>query len=205
MSTAPLTPATPIPPPNPVVIGAKPTPAQLRAEVERAENAFKHHLSGLRSEMTLADVNVDGMPLFDHVRERPLFVVGVTAALAAALPVLIGLLRRERPAPDRPAQWWDAYVADLIDDAAYRVQRGETSDAAFRRALRKRAPVIYVEPAPPSTPSALRSSTASAMSTVINTGLGFGLKYAMDRLAKELTGHPELFKAMDNEPTPERG
>lgn len=185
----------PAPPARPVVLGGKPTPEELRAEVARAEAALRHHLAGLRSELTLADVTLGGRPVLDHVRQRPFLVVGLTAAVAAALPILIGLLRRQRPRPDRPAQWWEAYVADLLDDAALRVRRGASFDVALRKALRARAPVIYVEPEAPRAPSALKSSLTSALTSALNAGVGFGMKFALDRFAQQLTGTPEAFEA----------
>lgn len=197
-SPAPRNTDVPPPPARPVIVGAKPSPDELRARIDRAESAFKGHLAGLRSEITLADVNVDGMPLFDRVRARPLLTVGVTVAAAAAVPLLIGLARRSRPEPDRQAQWWEAYINDFMDDAAFRVQRGVDSGSALHQALRRRAPVIYVEQAPPKRPSAVKASATSGLSTIVNTALGFALKFALDRLTQELTGRAELFQAVDD-------
>ncbi|MDX1531180.1 MAG: hypothetical protein R3362_06605 [Rhodothermales bacterium] len=171
------------------------TQDQLRWELETRKAVITEHLHGLESEMTLADVNVGGRPVLDYVREQPFVAAGVVAG-SAALAALIATLLLRKPPPPLPLRerFWDAYLRDLIDGAAFRVQRGEDPDRALRHALRRRAPVIYVEPEPPARPKP--STMRATFDLLMKTTLGFGVKLALDRLAGELTGEDEIVDAV---------
>ncbi len=165
---------------------------ELRDALDTRKRVMQEHLHGLQSELTLADVNVGGMPVLDHVRERPLVAVAAVAGGVVLLRVLIALARRDGPEEDRQALWTRAQLDDLVEAAAYRVQRGEDADEALRRALRSRAPVIVVEEGPM---EATRSAVGSTVRLVLNSALGFGLKYALDVFAQRVTGEPEIIEA----------
>lgn len=198
-TTKPAVPRTATAPAPAVLHGMKPSSEELRARLEAAETRLQHHVAGLRSEMTVADVEVAGRPVLDHIRHRPWLSVGLTAGSMALAVVIVGLLRRERPEVDRRDQWWDAYLDNFLNDAAYRVQAGAPPEIALHQALRERAPVIVVEAEPPRRPSAVRQGASSTVATLLNTVFGFGLKLAMDRLTQELTGHDEISKAVEKE------
>lgn len=169
------------------------TQHQLRAELEARKHRLDHHLSGLRSELTVADVNVGGRPILDYVREQPLLVAGIAVGVGAVAGLVTGLMGRE--APEEPSDfdlWIGAYLDDLVDDAGSRVQRGEGADVALRKALRRRAPVIVMEPeAEP-----VKARAGSMFSVLLNTALGFGVKFALDRMAREMVGEDEIVEAM---------
>lgn len=175
------------------------TQAELRARLELRREAIQDHISGLRSEMTLADVTVGHRPVFDHIRERPWLSLG--AALAAG--ALVGLVTRlaGRKAPEE-SPLYEAFrraqAQDLLDDAALRVARGEDTERALTRALRSRAPVVYVETErrepPPET---------TTLDFLLKTALGFGTKTALDMMTRRFVGEPEFFKGMEETSAPE--
>lgn len=179
------------------------TQDELRAMVEARKDRLQYHLAGLESEVTMADVTLGGRPVLDYVRERPLLAAGVAAGFGILAGLLYGLARREPPAePDAHSLWMGAYLKDLVDDAAHRVRRGADADAALRRALRQRAPVVVIEE-PPSATREARSSLGSAFDLVLKTAMGFGVKLAMDRLAHQLTGEEEVVSAVQHASEPE--
>lgn len=169
------------------------TQHQLRAELDRRKELLDYHLSGLQSELTIADVNVGGRPVLDHVRERPLLAAGVAAGVGVLAGLVTGLMGREEPEePSDYDLWMGAYLDDLVDDAGYRVQRGEDSDVALRKALRSRAPLIVLEPEE----EPVKERAGSIFSVLVNTALGFGVKFALDQMAQELTGEDEIVEAV---------
>jgi ElaB/YqjD/DUF883 family membrane-anchored ribosome-binding protein len=171
------------------------TQHQLRAELDQRKELLDYHLSGLQSELTVADVNVGGRPILDHVRERPLVAAGVAAGVGVLAGLVTGLMGRE--APEEPSDhdlWMGAYLDDLVDDAGYRVQGGEDAGVALRKALRSRAPVIVLEPEE----EPVKERASSIFSLVLNTALGFGVKFALDQMAQELTGEDEIVTAMEH-------
>lgn len=169
------------------------TQHQLRAELETRKNLFDYHISGLKSEMTVADVNIGGRPMLDYVREQPLVAAGVAAGVGVLAGVVTGLLGRD--APEEPSDYdllMSAYLNDLLDEAGSRVRRGEDSEDALRRALRRRAPLVVME----AEPEPVKERASSILSVLLNTALGFGVKFALDRMAHQLTGEDEIVEAM---------
>lgn len=178
------------------------TQQELRGELEARKLRLDQHLSGLQSELTVADVNVGGRPILDYVREKPLAVAGVAAGVGLLAGVVTGLMKREAPEPPSERDlWMSAYLNDLLDESAHRVQRGEDSDAALRRSLRRRAPVVVLEADEP--PVKKRESSLGGL--LLKTALGFGVKFALDQFAQQVTGEDELFEAMESEVTDEGG
>lgn len=168
------------------------TQHQLRAELEARKSLLDQHLSGLQSELTLADVNVGGRPMLDYVREKPLLAAGVAAGVGLLAGVLSSL--RSRPEPEEPSDytlWMNAYLDDLIEEGGFRVQRGDDSETALRKALRSRAPVIVLEGE-----ASPKEQASGTVSLLLNTALGFGVKLALDRMAQRLTGEEEIVDAV---------
>jgi hypothetical protein len=195
-TTAPPVPV-PAPPPLPAVNQFKASSAELRARLEATETRLHHHVAGLRSEMTLADIQVGGRPVLDHVRRQPVLAAATVLGAGALTGALWGLARREQPEVDTHEQWWEAYHQDFLDDAAYRVRRGDDPERALRQALRRRAPVVVIETGSEETDAARNKAMVSVVASVANTVLGFAIKLAMDRLAEKVTGTPEIIKAVD--------
>jgi|GEM_PF-2112199 len=205
--TAPPPAPVPAPPPLPVINQFKASSAEIRVRLEAAQERVQHHAAGLRSEMTLADVDFGGMPVLDHIRRQPLRAAGSVLAGGLTLGLLWGMARRERPEVDTHEQWWEAYHQDFLDDAAQRVRKGDDPDRALRQALRRRAPVVVIETGGEDAKAARRKSRYSLIATALNTVVGFGVKLAMDRMAEKLTGTPEIMQAMeeaDDAPRPGR-
>lgn len=175
------------------------TQHELRAELAARKERLNHHLTGLQSEMTLADLNVSGRPLLDYVRDQPLLAVGVAAGVGLLAGVVSGLVARPEPEPpsDRDL-WMTAYLEDVIEEGGFRVRGGEDSETALRKVLRKRAPVVVLEAE--ATPVAQARGTVSML---LNTALGFGVKLALDRVALQLTGDDEIVHAMGEASEPE--
>ena len=153
------------------------------------------HLEGLKNEVTVADVNVGGRPVLDYVRDEPLLAVGIAAGVGLFAGLVTGLMGRETPEePGEHDLLMSAYLDDLMDDAGSRVRRGEESQVALRKALRRRAPVVVLE----SPEQPVKERTASIFGAMVNTALGFGVKLAMDRIAQELTGEDEIVHALED-------
>ncbi len=173
---------------------------ELRERLEGRERSIHRHLEGLKQEVTtIADVNVGGRPVLDYVREQPLLAAGVAVGVGLVAGLVTGLMGRETP--EEPSDYdllMSAYLNDVVDDAGSRVLDGDDSDAALRRALRRRAPVIVVEAEDP-----VKQKASSMFGVLLNTALGFGVKFALDRMAHELTGEDEIVDALDsvNEPS----
>jgi hypothetical protein len=188
MSVQPGNPTHALPAPaSPLADPDRPrTSAQIRLDMAAAEERMRGNANGIRRELTLADVNLGGMPVLDIVRRNPLAVVGAAAGAMAFLALLTTLARRQTPVIDRKQQWWDAYMDDFLDDVAVRVGRGGDPEVELSRALRRRAPVIYVEQEMPDRIVKERGAFSRALGSVLKTAGGFGLKLAMDRLTSEL-------------------
>lgn len=169
------------------------TQSQLRAELETRKNRLDHHLAGIRSEVTFADLNVGGRPVLDHVREQPLLAAGLALGAGVLVGLVTGLMGREAPeAPGERELWLSAYLDDLIEEGGSYVRRGDDSASALRKALRRRAPVIVLE-----SEENPRAQARGTIGLVLNTALGFGVKLALDRIAQQLTGEEEIMNAVN--------
>lgn len=173
--------------------------AEIRSRMAERKANVSYHIDSLRSELTLADVTVGQRPVLDYIRERPLAALG--AGVAAGL--LVGLVTKL--AGRKPAQevslyeaFQRAYARDLLDDAAVRVARGDDTDRALSAALRRRAPVVYVEAeTPPHIPE------TGAFDFLIKSAIGFGTKTALDLLTRRFIGEDEFFQGVEETAAPE--
>ncbi len=174
------------------------TQHQLRAALDVRTARLDHHLTGIKKELTtLNDVNVGGRPVTDYVREDPLLAVGVAAGVGLVAGLIGGLIARETPEePSDHDLWMGAYLDDLVDEAGARVIGGEDADTALGRALRRRAPVIVVEPEEP------KHTPSTTLNVLLNTALGFGAKFALDQVARQFTGEDGIIDALQDAPEP---
>ena len=176
------------------------TQDELRARLEQRKERLDYHLSNVRSELTIADVNLGGRPILDYVREQPLLAAGVAVGVGALAGMALGFARRDTPEPPSDYElWMSAYLKDVVDEAGARVSGGADADAALRRTLRHRAPVVVLEPEP----EPVKEKAGSIASLVLNTALGFGVKFALDRLAHDLTGEDEIVEAVQDADDPD--
>jgi hypothetical protein len=173
-----------------------PTSAELRARLDARADSIRQHLAALEHEVkTVADVTVNGQPLPDVIRDRPLFYAGLALAGGLALGLLWGLRARTRRRPGEPEhdEFLRLYVASVLEAAARRVARGEEVGAAIEKTLRRRPPLVHYAPPVPEA----RSTLAETFDVALKTALGFGVKTGLDRLAKRFTGEDELFSAVE--------
>ena len=172
-----------------------PTSVELRARLDAREHSIRQHLAALEQEVTtVSDVTVNGQPLPDVIRDRPLRYAGLCLAGGLALGLLWGLRKRARYRPERPEhdEFLRRYTASFIEAAAKRVARGEDVEAAIEKTLRRRPPLIHYAPEAPARPGAL----AGGWDVAVKTAMGFGVKTGLDLLARRFTGKDELFSAV---------
>lgn len=165
------------------------TPEDLQAQLVARERDMKYHLQALKGELTevIEDVNVAGRPLSDRIRERPLEALGLSAGVGAVLGIALGLVARSRRRvpPDDGLDFTRARLAMLIDEAAYRVASGMSSEQALR-VTAKTVPAVYMDrdprlPVP-------QSPTQQALGLAWKSALGFATKTGLDLVTKKLNG-----------------
>ena len=175
-----------------------PTPSsvELRARLDARERSIQQHLSALEHEVTtVSDVTVAGRPLPDAIRSGGLRYPALVLAGGLLLGLLLGLRKRGRRQPERPEhdEFLRLYAASVLDAAARRVARGEATDAAIEKTLRRRPPLVYYRPTEPER----RGTLAETWDVAVKSALGFGVKAGLDTLAQRITGQPELFRAVE--------
>lgn len=176
----------------------EPTTDELRERLKYRERSIERHISGLKQELTtFSDVNLGGRPITDYIREDPLRALGLAAGVGLVAGLIGGLIAREGPEdPSDRDLWMGAYLDDLVDEAGVRVTEGEDANTALGRALRRRAPVIVVEPEP------IKEKTGATLNVLLNTALGFGAKFVLDQIGRQLTGEDGIVDALQKTPDP---
>jgi ElaB/YqjD/DUF883 family membrane-anchored ribosome-binding protein len=164
---------------------------EVRSRLEVVERQLQHHVRSLRKEMTFGDINVADAPVLDHVRRHPFLATGVAAGSVALITLMVTLLSRSRPEVDDKEQWIQAFLDDLLDDAASRLGEDGDADIALRKALRRRAPVIVLEAPEESRPVGGPGFLGSALLTVVHTALGMGVRLVMDAATQNLAARME--------------
>ncbi|MDX1420016.1 MAG: hypothetical protein R3181_08625 [Rubricoccaceae bacterium] len=172
-----------------------PTSVELRARLEARERSIQNHLAALETEVTtVADVTVQGQPLPDVIRSRPLQSAGLFLVGGLTMGLLWGLRRRRRrPRTSDHDEVLRLYAASMLETAAQRVARGEDPEAAIEKTFRRRPPLVYAPPPE----RQRRGALAAGWEVAFTTAVGFGIKTALDRLAERLTGEEELFHAVE--------
>lgn len=172
---------------------------QIKERLEGRARSMRLHVTGLKQELTtFNDVNLNGRPILDYVREQPFLAVGVAAGVGVLAGVATGLWARPEPEEESDRDlWMSAYLDDVIEEGGSRVQGGEDAETALRKVLRKRAPVVVLE-AEPSPAKQARGT----LSLILNTALGFGVKLALDQVAQQLTGEDEIVDAVQHADPP---
>lgn len=173
-----------------------PTSVELRARLDARERSIQNHLAALETEVTtVSDVTIQGQPLPDVIRDRPLLYTGLCLAAGLALGLAWGLRRRSkrRVVYDENDEILRRYAASMLETAARRVARGEEADAAIEKTFRRRPPLVYAPPE--ETPQ--KGTLGETWDFAVKSALGFGIKTALDQLAQRLTPEDELFHAVE--------
>lgn len=175
------------------------TADEIQARIAAREKDIRYHIRALKQEVTTIgeDVNVGGRPLMDRIREQPLLVVGAAAAGAAALGLLSGWLKRRarRPEPEDAFDLARLRLQHVLDEAAARVQRGDSPERALQRSLGG-APLIYAPTVGKAAEEQAKSSTRQVLDVGIKTLFGFAVKAGTDQLTQALTGKQETLSAL---------
>jgi hypothetical protein len=174
---------------------------EVRSRLEVVERQLQYHVRSLRKEMTFGDINIGDGPVFDHVRRHPFLATGAAAGTVALVALLVALVSRSRPEADEKEQWIQAFLDDLLDDAASRVGEDGNAEVALRKALRKRAPVIVLEASEESRQVGGPGFFGSALLTVVHTALGMGVRLAMDAATRNLAARLESERRTEEEIT----
>ena len=174
---------------------------EIRQQLLARERDIKFRLDALKHEAlsVLDDVNVEGRPLGDRIRERPLAFVGGAAGVGATVGILLGLRARakRRPDPDDQIDFIRARLALALDDAARRVAGGAGVDEALRDSM-DTMPVAYSAAPEPSTSGPHRRQ---ALDLLVKSAAGFAIKAVVDVLVSRFSPHEEVLAALADEAT----
>ncbi len=164
------------------------TPADLQERIAARERDMKFRIHAIKHEVRSlgSDVQVEGRPLLDWIRDRKEAALGGAAAVGLVAGVVLGLIARHRSLPDED-DTGDVVrfrMESLLEDAAQRVARGEDVETATARAVRS-APVVYADR---SVTVAAKSSVAQALDLGLKSLIGVVAKSVGDQITRSLTG-----------------
>lgn len=173
------------------------TADEIRARLDARQRDLKYHIQALKHEAaTIADdVNIDGRPAMDYIRERPILYVAVTAGVGALVGSLFGWRARRKRVAARPEDDIDfirARLAHALEDAAEYVAEGEDVEASIRRSMDS-MPVIYGD-----SNTAPKTSRELAFEVALTSAVGFAVKKAGDLLVRRYTGHDGTIDALED-------
>lgn len=170
------------------------TADQVRQRLIARERDIQYHVDALKREaMTvLDDVNIEGRPLMDRVREKPELFVASAAGVGAFVGMLLGLRARakRRPATDDDIDFIRARLGVAMEEAAHHVARGTDPEQAIRKAMAS-MPVAYGKEA-----KAHQTARQQAFGVALNTAVGFGVKAVLDVVVRRYTGHDGSLDAL---------
>ena len=176
------------------------TADEVRRRLVARERDIQYHLDALKHETlsVLDDVNIDGRPLMDRIRQRPEVAVALAAGTGALLGVLLGVRARwkRRPETADHVDFVQARLAVALDEAAHRVAQGAEVETAIRRSM-EAVPVAYSDGS--GAAQQARSSTREAVDVAVKTAVGFGVKALMDVAIRRYTGHDGTIDALTDD------
>ena len=171
----------------------------VRNRLAARERDMRYHIEALKHEaMTvLDDVNVEGRPLMDRIREKPEEALALAGGVAALVGFLWGLRRRaqRRPETDEDIAFIKARLGVALDHAAHRVAAGSPTDEALREAMEE-MPVVYGD-ASKLKPS--RSSRKLAADAALTAAAGFLATSLADMAIRRFTGHTGALDALTSD------
>lgn len=175
------------------------TVEDVRQRLAARERDMRYHVEALKHEaVTLFDdVNVDGRPLMDRIRQKPEEALAITGGVAALVGFLWGLRRRakRRPETDEDLAFIHARLQVALDRAAHLVAAGETTDNALRDAMEE-MPVVYGDASKLKVP---RSSRKLAADAAVTAAAGFFAKAIADMAVRRFTGHSGTLDALKSD------
>ena len=165
-----------------------------RRDIQFRLEAIKHEVMEIGE-----DVNVGGRPLMDRVRERPWAALGLALASGATVGLLLGIISRVRraPDPDLASDVIRVHTAAILESAADRVARGASLEDALAEEARKR-PVVFVPTDEEPAVQQAASTSRQMVDVALKTAVGIGIKTGLDQLTQRLTGHEEVFEALED-------
>ncbi|MGB3541812.1 hypothetical protein [Rubrivirga sp.] len=174
------------------------TADEIRARLDARQRDLKYHIEALRHEATTIadDVNVNGRPLMDYIRERPLTIVTVAAGVGALVGSLFGIRARRKRVAARPEDDIDfirARLAHVLEDAAERVAEGEDPETSIRGSM-ETMPVIYGDSS-----TAPKTPREQAFEVALTTAVGFLVKKGADMMVQRLTPHDSAIDALTDD------
>ena len=173
------------------------TADQVRQQLIARERDIQYHLDALKHEALTVfdDVNVDGRPLMDRIRQKPELFVGAAAGAGLLIGSLFGLRARakRRPASDLEVGFIRARMHLALEEAAHRVADGEDPEGALRASM-KGVPAAYGDSGAGRTRG--DSSTVKAFDVALQTAVGFGVKALLDIGIRRFTGHDGTLDAL---------
>ena len=176
------------------------TADEVRRRLVARERDIQYHLDALKHETlsVLDDVNIDGRPLMDRIRQRPEVAVALAAGTGALLGALLGVRARVKRRPETAdhVDFVQARLAVALDEAAHRVARGAEVESAIRQSM-ETVPVAYGDASGASQQA--RSSTREAVDVAVKTAIGFGVKALMDVVIRKYTGHDGTIDALTDD------
>ena len=180
--------AIPSPPGTADLSKAQLTADEVRMRLQARERDIQYHLQALKHEAALVfdDVNVDGRPVMDVIRERPAWALAVSAGAGAVVGLLWGLRRRarRRPVTDEQIAFVRARLDVALDRAARHVARGDDVETALERSMED-MPVLYGDASKLRTP---RTSRQVASDAAVSAAAGFLAKAVADAAVRRFTG-----------------
>ena len=166
------------------------TEQELEIELRRKSEAIDRHVDGLEDEVTSTPAAIK-----QFAREHPLLMVGGTVAAGLCIGALFSG-RRKRKRRRVHQKLIDQYVDVLSDEVRHISSKGERADAAVRRALEDRVPLIlYTESADEGKSDGF---FREAIDLILKTALGFAIKEGLDVMSSKLGLEEQLESVIES-------
>jgi hypothetical protein len=153
--------------------------SELESELKEKAAELEAQINALNDELSEAKRKV-----VELVKSKPWLVLGGTLVAGLFVGLLFGGRRRVIPRmEDGHRAFIDAYIDAVVSDARHAIVSGEETGEAIRMALQDRVPVIvYSQESKAKAPGLFRQ----LLELSITTGVGFGVRSALERLTSTL-------------------
>lgn len=123
----------------------KRTSEDIRRDLNRVETQLREQVKGIRQEFSLSNLFIGDLAIGDHIRKNPWAAIGIAAGSMALISFLREINKGEDEPEDVKNVILQTYLEDIVEEVSERVKRGGDVDTEFRKALKKRAPLIVIE------------------------------------------------------------